>query len=309
VNDPQRCRPASAPTATAGCSANIGFLIQANPGVQPETAKTYSAGFVWEPTTSTNMSVDYFSITRTNEVTILGATQILNNEGSTDPLYANRIIRDRSQIQLGTGTAGIPIPNDPGVLVYVRGGFINNGTTTTRGFDLDARHRINLGSAGRLTLSASATRYTDNRGAGTNTAPQLSFLGYYNSPAWRGNVRASWQVNDWTSNATVNYVGSFKAFQNPEGLSAATAALGAACGSPAGSAPFPTFLGRCAVKEYVTVDLGTEYRGFKNWRINATIRNIANEMPSFDPRTRPINNNWYQAQRMNFILGARYSWN
>ena len=309
VNDPARCRPASAPTSTAGCSASVGLLIQANPNVQPETAKTYSSGFVWEPTTSTNMSVDYFSITRTNEVALLSINDVLNNEGSTNPLYANRIIRDRNAIQLGTGTAAIPIPNDPGILVYIRGGYVNNGQTTVRGFDLDARHRINLGSAGRLTLSTSATRYTDNRGSGITGDPQLSFLGYYNSPKWRGNVRASWQVNDWTSNATVNYVGSFKSFQNPEGLSAATAALGAACGSPAGSAAFPTFLGRCTVKEYVTVDLGTEYRGFKNWRINATVRNIANERPSFDPRTRPINNSWYQAQRMNFVLGARYTWN
>ena len=309
VNDPLRCRPASAPTSTAGCSASIGLLLQANPNLTPETSKTYSAGFVWGPTTAWSISADYFSITRTNEVSLLSVADILNNEGSTNPLYANRIIRDRTQITLGPGTAGIPIPNDPGVLVYVRSGFANNGQTTVRGFDLDSRYQISLGSAGRLTLATSATRYTDNRGSGVTGDPQISNLGFYNSPTWRGNVRATWQVGDWTSTGVVNYVGRFKSYFNPEALSAASATLAQNCGAPSGSASFPTYLGRCAVKEYVTIDLGTEYRGFKNWRINATIRNIANERPSFDPRTRPINNAWYQPQGMNFILGARYFWN
>ncbi|AMS33027.1 hypothetical protein AEM42_12765 [Betaproteobacteria bacterium UKL13-2] len=304
VNDPLRCRPASAPTATAGCNQSIGSLLQANPDLQPEKAKTHSAGFVWEPTTDTNLSVDYWSITRKNEVSLISATDILANEGSTNPLYANRIIRDRTALNLG-----VPIPNDPGTLVYIRRGFQNNGETTVRGFDVDARYRIALGSAGRLTLAVTATRYTDNRGSGISGDPQISNLGFLNSPLWRGNVRGTWQVGDWTSTGIVNYVGGFKSYFNPESLTAAGATLARNCGDPAGSASFATYLGRCAVKEYVTVDLGTEYRGFKNWRINATIRNIANERPSFDPRNRPMNLNWYQPQGMNFILGARYSWN
>jgi iron complex outermembrane recepter protein len=304
VNDPLRCRPASAPTAVAGCNQAVGFLIQANTQLTPERARTASAGFVWEPMAEASVSVDYFSITRENEVSTLSATDILANEGSTNPIYANRIIRDRNALNIG-----VPIPNDPGTLVYIRGGFVNNGETTVRGFDVDSRYRINLGSAGRLTLAASATRYTDSRSSGVSGDPQISNLGFLNSPAWRGNVRASWQTGDWTTTSTVNYVGSFKTYFNPEALTAASATLARNCGDGAGSPSFATYLGRCAVKEYVTVDLGTEYRGFKNWRINASIRNLANERPSFDPRNRPMNLNWYQPQGINFALGARYSWN
>ncbi len=305
VNDPLRCRPASAPTSTAGCSQSIGLFLEANPNLQPETAKTYSGGFVWEPNAASNISIDYFSITRTNEVTFQSLTDILANEGSTNPLYANRIIRDRNAITLG----GVPIPNDPGVLIYARVGFINNGETTVRGVDLDGRYRLSLGEAGRVTFALSMTRYMDNRGSGVTGNPQISNLGFYNSPTWRGNFRTTWQKGDWTTTSTVNYVGTFKSYFNPEALTAASATLARNCGNGPGSASYPTYLGRCAIREYVTIDLGTEYRGFKNWRLNFNVRNIANERPSFDPRVRPINLNWYQPQGMNFVAGVRYSWN
>ncbi len=132
---------------------------------------------------------------------------------------------------------------------------------------------------------------------------------FFNSPTWRGNFRTTWQKDNWTTTSTVNYVDTFKSYFNPEALTAAAATLARNCGAGPDSASYPTYLGRCAIREYVTIDLGTEYCGFKNWRLNFNVRNIANERPSFDPRIRPINLNWYQPQGMNFVAGVRYSWN
>jgi iron complex outermembrane recepter protein len=302
VDDPLRCRPASAPTATAGCSVTIGSFIEANPNLQPEKARTYSAGFVWEPTQNANISVDYFSIFRTNEVSILSAAAVLNNEGSTDPLYVGRVVRDRNITAVNP-----PIPNDPGVLLLLRRGFFNNGETRVRGLDFDGRYRASLGEYGRLTFNLSATRYIDNRGSGTTGAPLISSLGFYNSPIWRGQYRTTWDTGDWTTTGIVNYVGRFKSFFNPEFFLPGSPQLNAI--NTCGVSTNTTTLGACAVKEYVTLDVATEYRGFKNWRINAAVRNIANERPSFDPRVRPLNLNWYPPQGMNFSLSARFIWN
>ena len=294
VDDPRRCLR---PTLTIGCNLSIPGLIQAFPGVQPEKAETYSAGFVWEMNTNTNLSVDYFNIARRNEIAFLSLNDILLNEGSTNPLYANRVFRDPAN----TNPA---VPSDPGAILYVSTAFANLGETRVRGVDFDIRHRISLGNYGRMTLNGTATTYIDQRGSGVAGQPLTSYSGFRNAPEWRGQLRGTWEVGSWTSTGALNVVGPFKPWGNPEIQSAATRAAIADCGNKAG-----TYLGICTVATYVTADVGTEYRGFKNWRLNLTVRNIANAKPSNDPLARPFNLAWYQPQGMNFGAGVRYTWN
>jgi iron complex outermembrane receptor protein len=294
VDDPRRCLR---PTLTIGCGISIPGLIQAFPGVQPEKAETYSAGFVWEVNTNTNLSVDYFNIARRNEISFLSLNEILLNEGSTNPLYANRVFRDAAN----TNPA---VPNDPGAILYVSTAFSNLGETRVRGVDFDIRHRISLGEYGRLTLRGVATHYTDQRSSGVAGQPLTSYSGFRNAPEWRGLMLADWEVGNWTSTGGINVVGPFKAFSNPETQSPSSQAVIRDCGNKSSS-----YLGVCTVSTYVTFDAGTEYRGFKNWRFNFTVRNIANTKPSFDPLARPFNLAWYQPQGMNFVAGVRYTWN
>lgn len=294
VDDPRRCNRAA--NITVGCGLSIPGLIVAFPGVKPEKAKSYTAGFVWDVTTNSSLSVDYFSIARRNEITFLSLGEILLNEGSTNPLYANRVVRDPAN----TSSA---VPNDPGAILFVSTAFANLGETIVRGVDLDARHRISLGENGRLTLNATATHYTDQRGSGAPGLPLNSFSGFRNAPEWRAQFRATWETGSWTSTGVMNVVGPFKAFFNPETLTGTALTAARDCGNPQG-----TYLGICTVATYVTFDAGTEYRGFKNWRLNFTVRNLANAKPSMDPLARPFNTNWYAPQGMNFALGARYTW-
>jgi iron complex outermembrane receptor protein len=295
VDDPRRCNRGAG--VTVGCSLSIPGLIVAFPGVQPEKAETYSAGFVWEVNTDTNVSVDYFNIARRNEISFLSLNEILLNEGSTNPLYANRVVRDPAN-------TNPTVPNDPGAILFVSTSFANLGETRVRGVDFDVRHRISLGEYGRLTLNGVATMYTDQRGSGAAGQPLTSYSGFRNAPEWRGQLRANWEVGSWTSTGVMNVVGPFKAFSNPETQSAGAQAVIRDCGNKLNS-----YLGVCTVSTYVTFDAGTEYRGFKNWRLNFTVRNIANTKPSFDPLARPFNLAWYQPQGMNFVAGVRYTWN
>lgn len=295
VDDPRRCNRATG--ITVGCGLSIPGLIVAFPGVKPEKAKSYTAGFVWDIASSTSLSVDYFSIARRNEITFLSLNEILLNEGSTNPLYANRVVRDPAN----TSTQ---VPNDPGAILFVSTSFANLGETIVRGVDLDARHRISLGENGRLTLNGVLTHYTDQRGSGAPGQPLTSYSGFRNAPEWRGQFRATWEVGSWTNTGVMNVVGPFKAHSNPEVNTGTALAAIRDCGNPVNS-----YLGVCTVATYVTFDAGTEYRGFKNWRLNLTVRNLANAKPSMDPLARPFNLAWYQPQGMNFVLGARYSWN
>jgi iron complex outermembrane recepter protein len=292
VDDPRRCNRAVG--ITIGCGLSLPGLIEAFPGVQPEKAETYSGGFVWDVSADTNATVDYFSITRRNEISFLSLTEILNNEGSTNPLFANRVVRDPANVST-------QVTNDPGAILFVRTAFSNLGKTTVRGFDIDVRHRMSLGEYGRLNLQFVGTRYTDQRGSGTPTAPQTSFHGYRNAPQWRAQFVANWNVGNWNNRAAINALAPFKVYANPEnGGTALTQSQ--TCGTPTG----PT-VGICTVATYVTVDTSTEYTGFKNVRLSFAVRNLANARPSNDPLARPFNTAWYQPQGINFVLSARYT--
>jgi len=297
VDDPRRCNRGATPPFTVGCALSIPGLIIAFPGVQPEKAETYSAGFVWEATANTNLSVDYFSIARRNEISFLSLNEILLNEGSTNPLYANRVVRDPAN-------TNATVPGDPGAILFVSTSFANLGETRVKGVDFDIRHRISLGEYGRLTINGLASHFLDQRGSGVAGQPLISYSGFRNAPEWRGQVRATWEVGSWTNTGAMNVVGPFKSHSNPESQSPGALAATRDCGNVNN-----TYLGVCTVPTYVTLDAGTEYRGFKNWRLNLTIRNLANAKPSIDPLARPFNLNWYQPQGMNFVAGVRYTWN
>ena len=297
VDDPRRCNRAATPPFTVGCGLSIPGLIVAFPGVQPEKAETYSAGFVWEASANTNVSVDYFSIARRNEISFLSLGEILLNEGSTNPLYANRVVRDPANTNPS-------VPNDPGAILFVSTSFANLGETRVKGVDFDIRHRISLGQYGRLTLNGLASYFIDQRGSGVAGQPLVSYSGFRNAPEWRGQARANWEIGSWTTTGAMNVVGPFKAHSNPEIQSPGALAATRDCGNVRN-----TYLGVCTVATYVTFDAGTEYRGFKNWRLNLTVRNLANAKPSMDPLARPFNPAWYQPQGMNFVAGVRYTWN
>ena len=295
VDDPKRC---FRPTITVGCNSSLPGLIIANPNVKPEKSESWSGGFIVEPTPDSSVSIDYFAIARRNEITFLSLNEILLNEGSTDPRYANKIVRDP------TNTSPT-VPNDPGAILFVKTGFDNLGETRVKGMDIDARYRMSIGDLGKLTFNLAATQYFEQKGSGVAGARLISFNWYRNAPVWRAQFRTNWEIGNWTSTGTLNYLDGFTPWANPDTLSAAGKVAISTCGDNNNT----TYLGVCRVKDYVTVDLGTEYRGFKNLRLSFTVRNIENVRPSKDPRAQPFNTAWYQPQGMNFVLGARYTFN
>lgn len=291
VLDPRRCQA----NFTGPCSASVPGIIVANPLVKPEKAMSYVAGLVFEPTKDFDISLDYFAISRRNEISFLSLNEILFNEGSTDPRYAGRVVRDP------TNTSPL-VANDPGALLFVSTGFDNLGETRVKGMDIDARQRFNFRDWGKLTLRFQGTRYFDQRGSGAPGAKLTSYSGFRNAPEGRATLTGTWELGNWISNARVNWIDGFRAHANPETLTgtALTAALN--CANPNQA----TYLGTCRVSEYYTVDLGTEYRGFKKLRVGLTVRNVANTKPSFDPLARPFNFAWYSPSGRNFAFNARY---
>jgi iron complex outermembrane recepter protein len=265
------------------CAQPIGVLIVANPNVKPETAKTYNVGIVFEPVKDTSLSVDFYKITRRNEITSISLSEILNNEGSSDPRYAGRITRGRP----GPGQTVGPIQ-------VISTGFFNLGETLTRGVDLDVRSNFSLKEYGKLNTSLLVS-YTDAyKGSGAPDAPLVSQNGFRDYPRVRSRASGTWEIGNWTNTMAANYVAKFKTYSNGD--------------NDAGTCAQATsqYLGYCQVDDQLTFDLGTEYRGIKNLRVSFTVQNLFNKRPPADPLNRPANLQWSLPYGAYATLGVEY---
>ena len=268
------------------CQQNIGLLIQANPDIKPETAKVYNSGIVFDLNKETSLTLDYYKIDRQNEINVLSLSQILNNENNPSPLYKGRVQRG---------------PAPPGQLVgdikSIRTGFINIGRTVTSGVDLDLNARFSLGEYGKLSTSTLVSYVSVYKNSPEDGSGFVSYVDYRDVPRVRGTLRTVWERGNWVSTLTTRYFSGFKTYNNGDSTAST-------CSN---KAPGSIYLGYCRVTEQVTFDLGTEYRGFKDLVLSATVQNITNLRPSADPLNRPANTDWFSQTGAYFTLGARYT--
>lgn len=169
------------------CSINSG----GNPGLQPETADTYTIGFVLTPRFLPNFkaSIDYWDVKVDNYVTTVSASSILNgcliaNESNLCPL-------------IHRGLGGIIF----GSTGYVSEQNTNIGYLKNRGIDVQLSYRYDLGKMGGLLFNFSGTDMLEQ----TVSSPQDTYncVGLYgptcssgadNGPnfSWRHNARLTW---------------------------------------------------------------------------------------------------------------------
>jgi len=138
ATDPLRCNLG---IAAACAPAAVAVITSPNPALKPEKSDNYTLGLVFEPSSKTSIAIDYFDITRKDEI---------NQEQTDAAVAAGHIARDPT-----TATA---VPGDPGQIVAVLGQYVNSSRTKVRGFDVDAKQGFELGGGfGKLTLTAQWT--------------------------------------------------------------------------------------------------------------------------------------------------------
>ena len=198
----------SPPTATAAQCVNTGLsaaqyarpipgnpasqyngLIGGNPNLKPEISNTKAFGVVLTPSflPTFNLTLDYFDIRITNVISSYTSQFIINTcVANATPLFCNLIHRD------STGSLWL---SEQG---HIDDPTLNLGALQTRGVDVGANYRMDLGKAGRLNFDLNGT-YTTN----FNTEPfpgsgEYNCAGYYGNtclnpdPKWRHRVRATW---------------------------------------------------------------------------------------------------------------------
>ena len=265
AKDPLRCKLGVA----AACNpAAVALITSPNPALEPEKSKSYTLGFVWDPTPKTSIAVDFFQIVRKNEI---------NQELTDSAIAKGQVSRDPSTAQAG-------LVGDPGAIVAVLTKYINSTSTTVRGVDLDAKQGFDLGGGlGKLTLDAKWTHLfklerEDTDGlkrdfAGTHG--NCDVTNCIGTPADRVNLGATWELGSVRVSSLLNYRASIenKNFKDDPDGCASTFADGSE--APSG----------CKIASFTTVDLTFRWKATANLEVSGGIQNVFNRVAPLDPLT------------------------
>ncbi|HVY88454.1 MAG TPA: TonB-dependent receptor [Hyphomonadaceae bacterium] len=183
---------------TAGVSPTITSSGGAG-NLNAETSTAKSLGVIFTPSfANLKVSIDYFDIEVDNEVTKLGATNILlgcyqSDHHATDPLCSLF-----TRIPAGSGGAFN--------LATITDNYINIATQHNRGVDFEALYKLDL-PVGQLSMRAEASRGLEVQTQLLPSSVPRDTNGEIGNPEWVGNFELTYDLDDWSFFYGLRYVG------------------------------------------------------------------------------------------------------
>lgn len=240
ITDPVLCPVFDA--ANLNCNLSLPAISGANPALKPERSKSFTYGFVFEPTDTVSVTVDTYNIKRTDQISGLDPNYLLANESS----YPGQVVRDPT-------TRAITQLNLP---------YTNLGSTHVQGYDVELKSRFNLGEYGKLTAEGSFNSEPTYLVAAVAGAPESNWAGYYTQPIHRWKLGFSWDVGPWSTSLTYNRTDGYLRQYTPEDTPC-----------PYASGAHPEL---CQIDPWGTFDAFVGYKGFKNLDLGVNIQNVSN---------------------------------
>ncbi|WP_291207241.1 TonB-dependent receptor [Hyphomonas sp.] len=190
------CAADGIPGAYAGAGSSATIFESGNIGnLEAETSKAYNVGAVWSPSFADfRVSVDYFKIEIEDQITQLGAGNILLGCYNSDT-FATEPLCD-----LFTRNPTLFLVNS------VTNNFINIAEQTNEGVDVQAQYSRDFSFA-TLTMNTSHTfQLTDEIQLLPTSAP-LDGNGEFGDPKWVGEVSATLERGPWSLFWGVDFIG------------------------------------------------------------------------------------------------------
>jgi outer membrane receptor protein involved in Fe transport len=184
------------PTAT-DCSDYEEGLIRSREGnraLKPETSRSWTAGFVWSPTSSFDMSVDYFDIRMRDQVQDMSVEAILRDEASCrlgDLDIASPTCVD--------ALARVTRVNDSLTGIFVNP--INVARENTSGVDVTAHYKFQT-RIGEFRLSAGHTWVREHdfqQYVGDPIEDQFAVNSGFDIPRTKTNATIAWSKDAWSA--------------------------------------------------------------------------------------------------------------
>ncbi|GAB3415287.1 TonB-dependent receptor [Massilia agilis] len=284
----------------SGCLTSIPAMISANKNLVPETSRSLTLGFVFEPIKNTNFAVDYWRIERRNEISYRGPSYVLQRESNPD--YAKLLVRNpvseqdmRLAARANELSPGANLAFTAGTVQSLLIQYENFGKTETSGIDFDASTRVNFGSYGVLNLGMTNTLNLSYRQWDPDTQDyRPNIIGLRGSPRLVSVFSANWKKGDLSTTMRVSR-SSATALNNDETDVTTWNEAGCTARIKPG-ADYP-----CYRRADVRTDLNFVYTGFKNLRLTMNIRNALLQSAPIDLRSTT-----YALRPRSVKIGAEY---
>lgn len=273
TSDPSTCFML---TGSRSCNTQVSTYSIANPNLESENSKQWSAGVVWDATDWINTSLDYYNIKIENQIAQISLGTVVGCLRGTVSLCPS---------SLSTFPQGTVLPNEPlglgaqfdpatGGIVNAQTGFGNIGYFETEGFDWNVRTNFDLGGMGRMRNHLSAGYVSNYAGnGGQNTAGRKGL------PRIRANLNNTWSYTNWDFNWNISYIHGTQSQAYREWL-----ALLNTPNHTASQASNFAFFGAAPKRlpSWVIHDVQASFKAPWNATVTVGVNNVANKIPVFE---------------------------
>jgi len=232
------------------CNSQLPTQSMAAANLKPEKSRQASVGMVFEPNSAISMTLDYWTIEKTDQIGVIAAENLLTTPDLVSR-FSNRIKR-----------------NAAGFILYVETPVDNLGKLKTSGWDFDLRGRIGLGDAGRLNLGLGGTYVSKYDAQKYADGPYGGFAGTGGdgsvapTPRWQHVASAEWAYGNLALVLENVYTRGWT-----ESASSVNANIGV-------DAPHE-------VKNASRFNLSGTYKGIKNLTLRLGVRNLLDTEPPY----------------------------
>ena len=201
VTDYYQCRLEGTPYDSCTIAYNMDFVETGNPDLKPERGRSLTAGIVWAPNRHFDLSIDYYRIRISDEVTSLDVDELLKQEadcrlgasvsGSPVDPRSNLCVDYLARVDRVTGDATVSANQ----VTLIRSSPINAARETTSGLDASATLRWAWRRIGDFTLTGNYNRvlsHTYQQFADDPVFDWLNTLAYQSEWKSRGNASLSY---------------------------------------------------------------------------------------------------------------------
>jgi iron complex outermembrane receptor protein len=255
----------------------VGELSVGNSNLKPEKSTSATFGTVVQPTDWLNASVDYYQIKKTQNISDPNWGLALSNYFAGLPLPNGMTI-----------IAAGPDPNYPNLLpkpLEIVGPYVNANWMKTKGIDIDLQTHFEFASGMQWVSKLSVTdvfSWKQSYGPGQVyqfvglQAPYVLSAGT-GTPRWRASWSNTLLQGPWTTTVTARYTSGMTMVAQDVGVFPGT---GSCLSTDPNGNPFPA---SCWAPSSTMVDLTGSYQVNDRVTITASIFDLFNRMPPFDP--------------------------
>lgn len=189
---------AGSPVAAAGGQSNVPFEAGAgNSSLMPETAKTKTLGFVYNPSAlpGLSLSLDYFDISVKNRISAVSATYTVNQ------CYINNVQTFCDKIKRDPTT---------GAISNLARGNANMGEIATTGLDIGLNYKFPLTSYGQFAVRTDTTYLNSYKVKSTPTSDWVNYEGEWGYNRVKSNISVDWSKGSWSATFGTRYYSGVK---------------------------------------------------------------------------------------------------